>query len=174
MTSGNDYLSAEQYAHAHINAADLSNPYSTSNEEQNSGEESFTDEYESEYDYDCDSASFISESSIIDLPPPLESHRIIPPSISMRSNLAHALDSSPLLGPIAGRTRSMQMLARSFGSVMQGEAADEAMRRMRGEHGTEGGVPQPLRPDVERSISGYGTFEGTEDAVGQPTPASTA
>lgn len=170
MTTGNDYLSAEQYASAH--PVDPSNPYSSPRDGSQSadGEESFSDEYEyeSDYDYDCDSASSISESSIIDLPPPLEPHQILPPSLSIRSNLAHALDSSPLLGPIARRSRSMQMLARSFGSVMQGEVADEAMRRMRGEQ-QEGIETRP--PVGSRTTSGYGTFDARHGGVEEPGTA---
>lgn len=180
MTSGNDYLSAEQYTQAHSTvptrshpaSPDASNPYSSPSDLP-SGEESPSDEYNSgdEYDYayDCDSASSISESSIIDLPPPLEPHRIIPPSISMRSNLAHALDNSPLLGPIVRRSRSMQLLARSFGSVMQGEAAEDAMRRMRGE-GQAYASADTERPGVgSRAGSGYGTFDA--DVIEQPGTA---
>ena len=168
LTTGNDYLSAEQYASAH--PTDPSNPYSSPRDGSQSadGDESFSDEYESDYDYDCDSASSISENSIIDLPPPLEPHQIMPPSLSIRSNLAHALDSSPLLGPIARRSRSMQMLARSFGSVMQGEVADEAMRRMRGEQ-QEGIETRPRAG--RRTMSGYGTFDARDSGVEEPGTA---
>jgi hypothetical protein len=158
LASGDDHLSAEVYAGAH--PSDPSNPYSSPRSGSHSGDEedNLSDDYESEYDYDCDSASSISESSIIDLPPPLEPHRIIPPSISMRSNLSQALDNSPLLAPIARRTRSMQMLARSFGSVMQGEAADEASARMRG-NVQAGAESQALPRAGSGNVSDYGTFE---------------
>jgi hypothetical protein len=57
-------------------------------------------------DFD-DSISSISESSIIDLPPPLEPNRLLPPSVSLNSGLSlAALDSSPVIGPLIRRTRS--------------------------------------------------------------------
>jgi len=59
------------------------------------------EEEETEFD---DSASEISESSIIDLPPPLEPHRLtLGPSVSLA---ALDLESSPVIGPLIRRTRS--------------------------------------------------------------------
>jgi hypothetical protein len=50
------------------------------------------------------SESEISESSIIDLPPALEPHRLtLAPSVSLA---ALDLESSPVLGPLIRRTRS--------------------------------------------------------------------
>jgi hypothetical protein len=50
------------------------------------------------------SESEISESSIIDLPPPLEPHRLtLGPSVSLA---ALDLESSPVIGPLIRRTRS--------------------------------------------------------------------
>lgn len=56
---------------------------------------------------DMESVSSISESSIIDLPPPLEPNRLLPPSVSLTTGLSlAALDDSPIIGPLVRRTRS--------------------------------------------------------------------
>jgi len=55
------------------------------------------------------SESSISESSIIDLPAPLEPNRLLPPSVSLGTGLSLAaldLESSPVIGPLVRRTRS--------------------------------------------------------------------
>ena len=74
-------------------------------------------------DFASDSASSISESSIIDLPPALSPSRIIPPkSLSMNRGLNFAaLDESPVLGPILRRTRSARYVARVLSSRTFGE-----------------------------------------------------
>jgi hypothetical protein len=85
-------------------------------------------------------ASSISSSSIIDLPPPLDPSRIIPPSLSINTSLSRmgaAIDSSPIVGPLVRRSRSTRFLGggRSWGD--------------RSENGEE---------ERQRTVSGYGTF----------------
>lgn len=97
-------------------------------------------------------ASSISESSIIDLPPPLKPNRIIPPSLSMNNGIslaaaAAALDSSPVLGPLVRRSRSARFLGRSWGDRSdlsrdgrdgdgQGEEMEAGRAGLRREYGT--------------------------------------
>ena len=71
-------------------------------------------------------ASSISESSIIDLPPPLTLGRIIPPtSLSISTNLNLSLtEDSPVLGPLVRRTKSARLLARSWGRDSPGKKKD--------------------------------------------------
>jgi hypothetical protein len=104
-------------------------------EEEHEEEE---DEEEEDVDFsDYDSFSSISDSSIIDLPPPLSPNRIIPPtslSIPRALNLA-ALDNSPVLGPLVRRSRSARFLARSFGAAshdLESAAGDPALAEGRG------------------------------------------
>ena len=91
-------------------------------------------------DPDFSDTSSISESSIIDLPPPQSPNRIIPPSMSITSGLsiaATALEDSPVIGPLVRRTRSARYL-----NMVRAEEGD---------------------PAVGRSVSmaeGYGTFRG--------------
>lgn len=91
-----------------------------------------------EEDFTSDSASSISASSIIDLPPALSPSRILPPtslSLDRGLNLA-ALDGSPIIGPLVRRTRSAKSLGRRILSGMSGQV----------ERGEE---------------EGYGTFEAS-------------
>ena len=82
-----------------------------------------------------DSASSISASSIIDLPPELSPSRIVPPkSLSMNGglNLA-ALDNTSVIGPLVRRTRSARFLGRRF-------SGREAGRTVQDGYGTFGGA----------------------------------
>ena len=103
--------------------------------EDDSSDQGLEEEEEMGFD---DSASEISESSIIDLPPPLEPHRLtLGPSVSLA---ALDLESSPVIGPLIRRTRSARFstvknLGRSPALVEPGAEAGQ------GEGGT-----------------GYGTF----------------
>jgi hypothetical protein len=95
-------------------------------------------------------ASSISESSIIDLPPPLKPNRIIPPSLSMNNGIslaaaAAAIDSSPVLGPLVRRSRSARFLGRSWGDRSdlsrdggdgEGEEMEAGRAGLRREYGT--------------------------------------
>lgn len=99
---------------------------------------------------DSFSSSSISESSIIDLPPPLEPNRLLPPSVSLNSglNLA-ALDSSPVIGPLIRRTRSarftsIRILGRSgsgFGTSGQGRERERELSDGYGTFQQDGGAP---------------------------------
>ena len=82
--------------------------------------ESQLNELEEEEDSD---ASSISESSIIDLPPPQTLARIIPPtSLSINTNLNLSLtEDSPVLGPLVRRTKSARLLAQSWGRNSPGK-----------------------------------------------------
>jgi hypothetical protein len=95
-------------------------------------------------------ASSISESSIIDLPPPLRPNRIIPPSLSMNNGIslaaaAAAIDNSPVLGPLVRRSRSARFLGRSWGDRSdlsrdggdgEGEEMEVGRAGLRREYGT--------------------------------------
>jgi hypothetical protein len=77
---------------------------------------------------DTESISTISDSSIIDLPPPLEPNRLIPPSVSLNTGLSlAALDQSPVIGPLIRRTRSARFTdIRNLGRRESAEAGGEA------------------------------------------------
>lgn len=82
-------------------------------------EEDTEEEYEDDMDIndeESDSSS-ISESSIIDLPPPLAPSRIAP-SLSMNRGLdiIAAIDQTPVFGAVVRRTKSARFLGRSWGS----------------------------------------------------------
>jgi hypothetical protein len=68
------------------------------------------------------SESEISESSIIDLPPALEPHRLtLGPSVSLA---ALDLESSPVIGPLIRRTRSARFTTvRNLGKTAASNAA---------------------------------------------------
>lgn len=101
------------------------------------GDEDDDDDTDSEDD-DGDSASSVSESSIIDLPPPLQPSRIVPPSLSMNGGLSSLANRSPILRPLVRRSRSARFLSRSWGSRAGGAEYDDG--------------------DVEARAEGYGTF----------------
>ena len=107
-------------------------------------------------DFDnSDSCSSISDSSIIDLPPPLEPNRLqlLPPSVSLNSGLSlAALDSSPVIGPLIRRTRSAR-----FTSI-----------RILSRSGTLSGLGPGSERDRDRELSdGYGTFASDMDSQPQ-------
>jgi hypothetical protein len=105
-----------------------------------SANEGSDQEADFEFD-DSRSISTISDSSIIDLPPPLEPNRLIPPSVSLNTGLSlAALDQSPVIGPLVRRTRSARFM--NIGGLGRGPT---------GEAGEAG--------EREREASnGYGTF----------------
>lgn len=90
-----------------------SNPFLARAQAQAQAQSLFDDDFES------DSVSSISESSIIDLPPPLEPSRLLPPSVSLNTGLSlAALDESPVIGPLVRRTRSARFSSiRNLGRV---------------------------------------------------------
>jgi hypothetical protein len=101
------------------------------------------EEEEEEMEFDDSgsvSESEISESSIIDLPPPLEPHRLtLGPSVSLA---ALDLESSPVIGPLIRRTRSAR-----FSTVKNlGRSAAPAEAEAEAEEGQGEGS------------TGYGTF----------------
>ena len=66
-----------------------------------------------EYGDDFTDTSSISESSIIDLPPPMSPSRIVP-SVNLSVNRGlDILDQTPVLGAVVRRTRSARFLGRS-------------------------------------------------------------
>lgn len=85
------------------------------------------------------SESEISESSIIDLPPPLEPHRLnLAPSVSLA---ALDLESSPVIGPLIRRTRSARFsTVRNLGKAVATEPAE------------------PVEGEGEQVSTSYGTF----------------
>lgn len=89
-------------------------------------------------DFDSGSVSSISESSIIDLPPPLEPNRLLPPSVSLNTGLSlAALDQSPVIGPLVRRTRSARFTTiRNLGRG--GRNDSETSREVRDGYGTFG------------------------------------
>lgn len=85
-------------------------------------------------DNDHDSVSSISDSSIIDLPPPLEPVRLLPPSVSLNTGLSlAALDSSPVIGPLIRRTRSARFTTsiRTLGRSASGVVGSHRYREGR-------------------------------------------
>ncbi|ORY34054.1 hypothetical protein BCR39DRAFT_518285 [Naematelia encephala] len=95
-------------------------PPSQSQDSESDPEMGFTDPED-------DDVSSVSDSSIIDLPPPLSPSRIVPPhSLSMNGglNLA-ALDDTPVVGHLVRRTRSARFLGRSWGSRVGPEDDDD-------------------------------------------------
>jgi hypothetical protein len=104
---------------------------------------------------DDDSFSSISESSIIDLPPPLSPSRIKPPislSIPRALNLV-ALEETPVLGPLVRRSRSARFLVGSLG------------RRNRDEFEVSGDTERGRAVSAAAAAGpstgdGYGTFNG--------------
>lgn len=70
-------------------------------------------EMELEYGDDFTDTSSISESSIIDLPPPMSPSRIVPPAHLSVNRGLDILDQTPVLGAVVRRTRSARFLGRS-------------------------------------------------------------
>ncbi|KAK1924048.1 hypothetical protein DB88DRAFT_488948 [Papiliotrema laurentii] len=89
-------------------------------------------------DYSSDTSS-VSESSIIDLPPPLSPARIAPPvNVGVHSlDIFAAIDGSPVFGAVGAvvrRTKSARFLGRSWGSRQEEREPDSP-----GGYGTFGG-----------------------------------
>ena len=72
---------------------------------------------EEDLEDDASDISSISESSIIDLPPPQEPSQIDTTSaLAMTNNLdLTSLENSPVLGPLVRRTKSSRLLSGSWG-----------------------------------------------------------
>ena len=66
-----------------------------------------------DFDEDFSDSSSISESSIIDLPPPLSPSRIVAPTTLSVNRGLDILDQTPVIGAVVRRTRSARFLARS-------------------------------------------------------------
>jgi hypothetical protein len=82
--------------------------------EGQSGEDELDHDVDLEYGDDFSDTSSISESSIIDLPPPLSPSRIVPPvNLSVNRGL-DILDQTPVFGAVVRRTRSARFLGRSL------------------------------------------------------------
>jgi len=80
------------------------------------------------FDEDFSDTSSISESSIIDLPPPLSPSRIVPPpslSVNRGLDILAGIEQSPVIGAVVRRTRSARFLARSWGSRNEDEENQE-------------------------------------------------
>lgn len=83
---------------------------------------------------DSRSISTISDSSIIDLPPPLEPNRLIPPSVSLNTGLSlAALDQSPVIGPLVRRTRSARFM--NIGGLSRGSTGEAGEREREASNG---------------------------------------
>lgn len=141
---GSGYDSAEP-GPSNANDVDESVHADDEDEDEMNDSDDMVGEEESDDPYLSDSS--ISESSIIDLPPPLSPNRIIPPSLSMNSGLNIGRPTmSPTLGAVR-RSGSARFLARSWGSM--GEAFGRRMGRdQAGQSGTAGNGEE-----------GYGTFQ---------------
>ena len=118
-------------------------------EESNESADEEEEEEEGEMGFDDSgsiSESEISESSIIDLPPPLEPHRLtLAPSVSLA---ALDLESSPVIGPLIRRTRSARFsTVRNLGRAVHPDAG-------------AGAGPEAERGDRadQQASTSYGTF----------------
>jgi hypothetical protein len=77
---------------------------------------------------DFSDSSSISESSIIDLPPPLSPSRIVPPtsiSVNRGLDILAGIEQSPVIGAVVRRTRSARFSSRSWGSRNGDEGGQE-------------------------------------------------
>lgn len=108
------------------------------------------DDGEDDEGVDSDYSS-ISESSIIDLPPPLTPSRILPQRLNANVNrglevLGVVSDSAEAIGAVVRRSRSARFLRRSFGSGSRIEDEDDQDdREARGRYGTFGIDDQSTR-----------------------------
>jgi hypothetical protein len=80
------------------------------------------------FDEEYSDTSSISESSIIDLPPPLSPSRIVPPtslSVNRGLDILAGIEQSPVIGAVVRRTRSARFLGRSWGSRDEDDEGQE-------------------------------------------------
>jgi len=143
-----------------LQATDSTEPNQTNEVilEPDTPDEHYQDEYDFDPDPDIDDTQFsdeddlsetsttssVSESSIIDLPPPQLPARIIPPTslslsrgLDVIANAGIDLETSPVIGNLVRRSRSARFLAQSWGS--RDSAMSEAV-------------------EGDRQGDGYGTF----------------
>jgi len=132
--AGPRYTSHRRYSSRHTllqpSSLAQSNLFARQSDAEDEEEDDPTDDHEQGdlFDEDFSDTSSISESSIIDLPPPLSPSRIVPPpslSVNRGLDILAGIEQSPVIGAVVRRTRSARFLARSWGSRNEDEENQE-------------------------------------------------